>query len=208
MSNDVDDPEYELGSVRHQERERYEPFASELHTPYSSPAPAGDHGYIYYQGHVPETQSRAPSITQPIPKAKTAVASVQSLASQHDYASRSPESAHARRALRTTFMSRAFEIFAVIISLGALLAIIFVLRREDGRPLTAWTLAVTLNTVIAALGTLARSTLAFALSACVGQQKWNWLHIREDQLVAWERFDEASRGPWGATRLFIWLRAR
>ena len=105
-------------------------------------------------------------------------------------------------------MSWILELIAVVVSTGALLAIVAVLQREDGKPITTWSLAVTLNTVIATLGTLARTTLAFAISACIGQQKWNWLRKRCDRLVAWERFDEASRGPWGATRLLVWLRAR
>ena len=100
------------------------------------------------------------------------------------------------------------EIVAIIISTGAIVSIVALLYRENERPISAWRLAATLNTIVAALGTIARSTLAFALSACVGQQKWNWLQRRPDSLVAWERFDEASRGPWGGTRLLIWLRAR
>jgi hypothetical protein len=88
------------------------------------------------------------------------------------------------------------------------MAIVGLLYREDRRELSRWKLAVTLNTVIATLGTLARTTLAFALSACIGQQKWNWLRRKPDTLEAWERFDEASRGPWGGTRLLFWLRAR
>jgi hypothetical protein len=100
------------------------------------------------------------------------------------------------------------KIIAIIISTGAIIAITALLYRENRKPISAWRLTVTLNTVIAALGTLARTTLAFALSACVGQQRWNWLRRRPDSLVAWERFDEASRGPWGGTRLLVWLRAR
>jgi hypothetical protein len=46
------------------------------------------------------------------------------------------------------------------------------------------------------------------MSACVGQQKWSWLRRRSDSIRAFQRFDEASRGPWGGTRLFIWLRFR
>ncbi|KAF1925703.1 uncharacterized protein M421DRAFT_103015 [Didymella exigua CBS 183.55] len=100
------------------------------------------------------------------------------------------------------------ELVAVVVSVGSLLAIFAVLRREDGKPISEWSLVVPLNAVIAILGALARTTLAFALSACIGQQKWNWLRVRPDHLVAWTRFDEASRGPWGATRLFVWLRLR
>ena len=110
--------------------------------------------------------------------------------------------------IRASTGSWVLEIIAIVVSAGAIFAIIALLHRENGRSLTGWKLVVSLNTVVAALGTLARTTLAFALSACIGQQKWNWLRRKPDGLVAWERFDEASRGPWGGTRLFVWLRAR
>ncbi|KAH7070278.1 hypothetical protein FB567DRAFT_598535 [Paraphoma chrysanthemicola] len=110
--------------------------------------------------------------------------------------------------LRGTIASWSFEIFAVFISKAAIVAAIAILRSYDNRPLSAWTFSLTLNTIIATLGTLARTTLAFAISACIGQQKWGWFRRRSDDLVAFERFDEASRGPWGGTRLFVWLRLR
>jgi hypothetical protein len=96
----------------------------------------------------------------------------------------------------------------MLTSLGSIVAIVGLLYRENGNSLDGWKLAVSLNTVVSTLGTLARVTLAFALSACVGQQKWNWLYKRSDRLVAFERFDEAAKGPWGGARLFIWLKAR
>ncbi|KAJ8113771.1 hypothetical protein OPT61_g4166 [Boeremia exigua] len=100
------------------------------------------------------------------------------------------------------------EIGAVFLCVGSVVTIAVILYRENGQPLDRWELRVSLNTVISALGTLARITLAFALSACAGQQKWNWLYNRPDCLAAFERFDEASRGPWGGSQLFVWLRAR
>jgi hypothetical protein len=202
-SNDEITVEYELGSIRHQERERYEPFGSQAPSPYTSPS-AEDYSYAPYQSDAPETRSPFSSIAKPGSKDISAV-SVHSLTS---FGEKSAKPTHTKSALRNTLLSWAFEITAITVTLGALLAIIFVLHRENGKSLSSWTLPVTLNTVIAALSTLARSTLAFALSACMGQLKWNWLHVRADQIQAWERFDGASRGPWGATRLFIWLRAR
>jgi hypothetical protein len=109
---------------------------------------------------------------------------------------------------RSTIASWAFEILALTTSVASIIAIIAVLIRENGRVVTAWKFAFTINTVIATLGTIARTTLAFAMSACVGQQKWSWLRRKSDSVRAFERFDEASRGPWGGTRLFIWLRFR
>jgi hypothetical protein len=107
------------------------------------------------------------------------------------------------------FGSWIWELIAIAVSCGSLVAIIAVLKTSDGKPQTAWSLtALSINTVVAILGTLSRTSLAFAVSACIGQQKWNWLHKSPDHLVAFERFDEASRGPWGASRLFFWLKMR
>jgi len=110
--------------------------------------------------------------------------------------------------LRKTVSSWIFEIFALIASIASIAAIVIILIGQNNKPITAWTFIFTLNTWVAALGTVARTTLAFAMSACVGQQKWSWLRRRSDSVKAFERFDEASRGPWGGSRLFVWLRFR
>jgi hypothetical protein len=186
--------DYELRNVYGSERERYEPYMSH---PDTRSLPTENHGYTHYHG-----EAIADSTS------KTATASAISLTSQHNYSPKAYSSGKSKAAVRSTMMSWLPELFTVLVSVGSLLAIVAVLRREDGKPISEWSLAVPLNAVIATLGTLARNTLAFALSACVGQQKWNWLRVRSDQLVSWTRFDEASRGPWGATRLFFWLRLR
>jgi hypothetical protein len=124
------------------------------------------------------------------------------------YTSRTSSSIREPPSTRSSLAAWGLELFAVSVSLASIIAIVAVLYHENGKPLTVWKFALTLNTIIAVLGTLARTTLAFALSSCVGQQKWTWLRRKTDRLVAFERFDEASRGPWGATRLFFWLRVR
>jgi len=110
--------------------------------------------------------------------------------------------------LRKTMLSWIFEILALIASIASIAAIVIILVGQNNKPITAWTFIFTLNTWVAALGTVARTALAFAMSACVGQQKWSWLNRRSDSVLAFERFDEASRGPWGGSRLFVWLRFR
>jgi hypothetical protein len=118
------------------------------------------------------------------------------------------EATHLPPGYRITTASWVFEILAVIFSVFSIVAIIGVLYHEDGQPLTAWTFVLVLNTVIATLGTKARATLAFAISVFIGQQKWVWLYGKADRLVAFKRFDEASREPWGGDHLLVWLRAR
>lgn len=205
-SNGQNNDGCELRTVRYNEQERYDPFTSLPSAPHMSSLPIDDHNHTPDHDDVPA--SRAPVSEVAHPTSKTAVVTAISLMSRQEYSTKSSSSVNKTSVLRSTLISWMPELVGVAVSIGSLIAIVVILRREDGKPLTAWSLAITLNTVIATLGTLARTTLAFALSACVGQQKWNWLSMRSDQLVVWTRFDEASRGPWGATRLFIWLRAR
>lgn len=188
-----DESDYELRIVHSHEREQYEPYTSLSSAPSTRPYLADDNS------HAPYYSERTT-----VPTSKTAAASAASLTTS--YLVKTPGSGAKKSDVRSTMLSWASELVATTVSVGALLAIVAILGREDGKPISEWSLAVTLNTVIATLGTLARTTLAFALSACVGQQKWNWLCVRSDHLIAWTRFDEASRGPWGATRLFVWLR--
>ncbi|KAF2496336.1 hypothetical protein BU16DRAFT_617785 [Lophium mytilinum] len=100
------------------------------------------------------------------------------------------------------------EIGAVFLSLGSFCAMSGILLRQDKQPLSNWTFPTSLNTVVSILGTISRTTLAFATAACLGQQKWNWFHGRSNRLSAFERFDDATRGPWGGTLLFIALRMK
>ncbi|KAI1470290.1 uncharacterized protein F4812DRAFT_449874 [Daldinia caldariorum] len=100
------------------------------------------------------------------------------------------------------------EIGALVISFGALAALIALLIYVDGRPLSDWKGSVSVNVIISGLGAVSRTSLGFAISSCLGQAKWNWFKRRPDNLVAFDRFDEASRGPWGSLWLIIWLRIR
>lgn len=158
-----DSSDYELRQVYGSGRERYEPFTS---YPTSTLSSNGDYGYAHYHSEALMD-----------PTSKTAMASTRSLTSQHDCPGKTFDSAKSKTVVRSTVMSWLPELIAVLVSVGSLLAIVAVLRREDGKPISDWSLAIPLNAVIATLGTMARTSLAFALSACVGQQKWNWLRV-------------------------------
>jgi hypothetical protein len=112
------------------------------------------------------------------------------------------------KGLKEFWKSWGLEIGALALSIGSTLTITAVLFSWDTQPLTDWHFVTSLNTVISTLGAIARISLAFAISACIGQQKWNWFRIRQDRLKTFERFDEASRGPWGSFILLctLWKR--
>lgn len=85
-----------------------------------------------------------------------------------------------------------------------------VLSRYDGRRLEEWGpgfLGINLNTVISALGVISKANLAFVLSSAIGQHKWNWFRGRHDKLGVFDKFEQASRGPWGSANLLLWSRA-
>ncbi|KAM0814578.1 hypothetical protein AB5N19_00368 [Seiridium cardinale] len=109
---------------------------------------------------------------------------------------------------RRHLQSWGLEIGAIVLSLGSMVTGIAVLRSQNEKTLESWTFVLSLNTLVSILGVIARTTLAFAIGSCIGQQKWNWFRGRQDQLVAFEKFDEASRGPWGSVKLLYWLKAR
>ncbi|KAM7186723.1 Protein of unknown function (DUF3176) domain containing protein [Rhypophila sp. PSN 637] len=95
------------------------------------------------------------------------------------------------------------EIIALLISVGALGAICIILPLYDGQPLDAWSFVLSLNTVVSILGATSRASMGFALSAAFGQEKWNWYRDRDDKLLTFDRFDEATRGPFGSLKL-LW----
>ncbi|KAI2607483.1 uncharacterized protein GGS25DRAFT_523003 [Hypoxylon fragiforme] len=101
-----------------------------------------------------------------------------------------------------------WEVGAIAISFIALLALVVLLIYADGRPLREWSGTLSLNTVVSALGSVSRTSLGFAVSSCLAQDKWNYFRRRPGNLATFDSFDEASRGPWGCFWLIIKLRAR
>jgi hypothetical protein len=100
------------------------------------------------------------------------------------------------------------EIICVIISIICFCALAIVFKYYDGKPLSVWTFYFSMNTVASILGTVGKSTLLLAVSAAIGQGKWLWFQDRERNLIEFDTFDEASRGPLGSLKLLWRTRAR
>ena len=95
------------------------------------------------------------------------------------------------------------EVAGLLISLASFASIIVILSIEDGRKLVSWSFYFSLNTVIAALGTLWRASLTFGVGASLGQQKWNWFATHDDEIETFNLLDAASKGPWGSFVLLL-----
>ena len=95
------------------------------------------------------------------------------------------------------------ELLAIYLGICSTTMLITLLITFDNKPIADWKFFFSLNTIISILGAISRVTVAFILSSCLGQHKWNWINRRHDRIKIFELFDEASRGPWGSTKL-LW----
>ena len=103
-----------------------------------------------------------------------------------------------------------FEIISIIIAIACLASIVAILLIFDGKPQHAWpSEALTINGLIALLATACRTSFMVAVGAGLAQGKWHQLSSRGThggesfELGIFGMFEEASRGPWGSSRL-IW----
>ncbi|KAM5471252.1 hypothetical protein MauCBS54593_003592 [Microsporum audouinii] len=85
-------------------------------------------------------------------------------------------------------------------SLAFLAGIVVIFLKMDNKPLSAWNSAVSLNAVISILTTACSTALMHGVSNFISQLKW--LHFKNgpQRLADLEKFDEASRGPWGCLK--------
>ena len=108
------------------------------------------------------------------------------------------------------------ELFASILSIASLLALVIVLRAYDGRGITDLNLpaSLTLNGIVAAISTFNRVCLMVPVSAAISQEVWLWFSIAEHQKATHSRLgdldlsDGASRGAWGSLLFLCFSRRR
>jgi hypothetical protein len=103
-----------------------------------------------------------------------------------------------------------WELFSWVMSALCIFTIAFILGYYDGRAIPdRWPLGITLNAYISVLSAIAKYALAVPVDEALGQLKWQFFARGPPKpLLDLERFDDASRGPWGALALLIHTRGR
>ncbi|KAI0453824.1 hypothetical protein F5B21DRAFT_515102 [Xylaria acuta] len=99
------------------------------------------------------------------------------------------------------------EIVCQVGSVLFLLALIILLSRLNGQPLSTWDIAVSPNAVVAILSIASKASLIYALGQTISQLKWLHLTKKPDSLEDLQHYDDASRGPLGAIRMFWKVRS-
>ncbi|KAL2059721.1 hypothetical protein VTL71DRAFT_10213 [Oculimacula yallundae] len=93
-----------------------------------------------------------------------------------------------------------WDVGGLIISIAILVAIVIILRKYDGQVQPNWRFSFNLNSLVAILMTVLRTTMMEVVSDSMSQLKWNWFSSPR-KLRHLEIFDEGSRGPWGSLKL-------
>jgi hypothetical protein len=98
------------------------------------------------------------------------------------------------------------EILASISCILAFAAFVAVLVYFNGRQIPELGHGLTLNGLISVLTTIIRLSLALCLSGPLGQLKWMWMADKRRPLSDIAIFDQASRGPRGASNMLFKFR--
>lgn len=99
------------------------------------------------------------------------------------------------------------EIFNCILAIVMLGSMYGILQHYNGRRLPDWDVPISLNTLIAFITVIFRTSLVFVLAATIGQSKWKYFvgNGRQDtpirRLIETSRFNDATQGLFGALKL-------
>ncbi|KAF2019627.1 hypothetical protein BU24DRAFT_419239 [Aaosphaeria arxii CBS 175.79] len=104
---------------------------------------------------------------------------------------------------RKVFSDWWWELLACVPIIASFSGLIAILRAYQDRPLPKWPLGLSFNTALSVLGLVFRTPALFIAAEGIGQLKWRWFS-KERPLSDLSAYDEATRGPWGSTKL-LWV---
>ena len=94
------------------------------------------------------------------------------------------------------------EIISLLLAVIAFLAIVILLAVRKDKPLPNWPSLIGINSLVAIFSSVLRVALLFPIAECVSELKWIWF-ANPQPVSDFDRFDSASRGPWGALKLIL-----
>jgi hypothetical protein len=100
------------------------------------------------------------------------------------------------------------EIISLFFSAMCMAAIIGVLLFLKDERLPKWPLGLTLNAYVSIFSKAAGAALLLPTTEALGQLKWDWFQQGSKNIVDFEIFDDASRGPWGSFMLLFRIKGR
>jgi hypothetical protein len=95
------------------------------------------------------------------------------------------------------------EIIAMTLSLTSLAAVIGMLAYMNNKPLDAFSVDISINTVIAILITVMRTSMMVGVGSCIAQSGWLYFKNGPRTITDLQAFDEATRGIKGSIKLLF-----
>ncbi|KAK0653111.1 hypothetical protein B0T16DRAFT_455420 [Cercophora newfieldiana] len=96
-----------------------------------------------------------------------------------------------------------WEVSSALVSAICMGLILIILTQAEGLTLEEWTLPIQPNSLISVFTTIGKSALMVTIAGCLSQLAWQHFASGPKSLDHIRVFDDASRGPWGATELFF-----
>jgi hypothetical protein len=94
------------------------------------------------------------------------------------------------------------EVASVLLSMALLATLGVLLNHWDGKSTSMWTAQLSVPTIVVIVARASHASLSIAVASCLGQL--GWMHYNKKRaLIDLQRYDAASRGPWGALRLLF-----
>lgn len=95
-----------------------------------------------------------------------------------------------------------WELTTWALGTGALAGTIAIMCIYDKSPSDHWKSGINFSATINILSQVAQSALMVSISSSIGQLKWLWLLAKRSTMDI-DRFDSASRGPEGCSKLIV-----
>jgi len=100
------------------------------------------------------------------------------------------------------------EFLSCILVIIAFASLVTVLHAYQDQPLPQWPLGLSINTALSVFAIVFKGPALFIAAEGLGQLKWRWFARRRRPLSDLSIYDDAARGPWGATRMLCTIRRR
>ncbi|UJO13498.1 uncharacterized protein CLAFUR5_03523 [Fulvia fulva] len=91
-----------------------------------------------------------------------------------------------------------WELLGLLTSTLCIGAIICILSIFNGKPVPDWSYGLTVNGLVSILAGIAKASIVLPTAEAISQLKWYWFWNQQRPVVDFERYDSASRGPWGS----------
>ena len=101
-----------------------------------------------------------------------------------------------------------WEILAIVLGASSFVVLIILLSVCDGHAVPRLPLRISLNGIVSILTTVSKTSMLFSITATISQFKGLTFSGWTRQLKDLQIYDEASRGPLGASRLLISSKGR